>query len=230
MDILPKKIHETLSAKGVTHIYSANSVSTACRLLRHRCLMSQVNIDRLGIGGQSSPGVDACAEDYTRWNDVFTETVDIHRHTGSINPAGPVVFELDLEIIRNTYTGKVWVTRSNPSEWGPQTHQERKWFSSAIDLEHYFSPTSSDHLAVFRHCGGKLPIQGYLKRILLDDPELELRSQGVDCYSMAYGALKLAMTDGGFDVPIVRRTCDASSESHEGYRADDNALQHGFCP
>jgi hypothetical protein len=229
MDILPKKIHETLIAKGVTHIYYTNSVSTACRLLRHRCLMSQVNIDRLGIN-PSSTRLDATAEHYTRWNDVFTETVDLHRHSGSINPAGPVVFELDIEIIRNTYTGKVWVTRSNPAEWGPQTHQERKWFSSAIELEHYFAPASPDHLAVFRHCGGKLPIQGYLKRILLDDPGLEIRAQGIDCYSMAYGALKLAMSDGGFDVPIVRRACEAKPDSREGYRTDDDTLLERFSP
>ncbi|MET0028429.1 MAG: hypothetical protein ABW101_12395 [Candidatus Thiodiazotropha sp.] len=229
MDILPKKIHETLIAKGVTHIYYANNVSTACRLLRHRCLMSQVNIDRLGIHS-SSPGMDSSAEHYTRWNDVFTDTVDIHQHTGGINPAGPVVLELDIEIIRNTYTGKVWVTRSNPAEWGPQTHQERKWFSSAVDLEHYFSPASSDHLAVFRHCGGKLPIQGYLKRILLDDPGLEIRTQGVDCFSMAYGALKLAMSDGGFNVPIVRRDCEAQRASGEEYDADEDTLMARFSP
>ncbi len=229
MNILPKKIHQTLVAKGVTHIYYGNNVSTACRLLRHRCLMSQVNIERLGINS-SSPGMDTAAEHYTRWNDVFTETVDYHHHSGGTHPAGPVVFELDLEIIRNTYTGKVWVTRSNPSDWGPQTHQERKWFSSAIDLEHYFSPTSPDHMAVFRHCGGKLPIQGYLSRILLDDPGLEIRSQGIDCYSMAYGALKLAMSDGGFDVPIVRYGCESGCASHDGYHTDDGRLLTQFSP
>ncbi|MET0066651.1 MAG: hypothetical protein ABW076_09955 [Candidatus Thiodiazotropha sp.] len=225
MDILPKKIHETLTAKGVTHIYYANNVSTACRLLRHRCLMSQVNIDRLGVTSMTSARTST-GEHYTRWNDVFTETVDTHGQCG-INPAGPVVFELDIEIIRNTYTGKVWVTRSNPAEWGPHTHQERKWFSSALDLEHYFSPSSPDHMAVFRHCGGKLPIQGYLKRILLDDPQLEIRSRGLDCFSLAYGGLQLAMTDGGFDVPIVRRShaCDDTTDP-----ADDQALLERFCP
>jgi hypothetical protein len=127
--------------------------------------------------------------------------------------------ELDLEIIRNTYTAKVWVTKSNPAKWEANLSHERRWFVSANDLEDNFSYGSFDHMIVFRHCAGKVPIHGHLKRIVLDDPRLQTDRHHIDYFSMAYGALQLAMREGGFDVPIEKRACSSDCSCLDNYKS-----------
>jgi hypothetical protein len=216
MEILSKRIYEVLKDKGVSSIYHANSVATSCNFLRNRCLMSQGTVEKLGLIRKSQLAGQV-EKSYGVWDDVFTDSVDIHKLDAGVNRRGPVLFELDIEIIRNTYTGKVWVTKSNPSEWEVETKHERRWFISANDLDHYFALENADHMPVFRHCGGKLPMQNHLKRIILDDPQLKIDSDQIDCFSMAYGAIALAMSEGGLQVPIEKRECDADCKCQHGY-------------
>jgi hypothetical protein len=229
MEILSKRIYEVLKDKGVASIYHANSVVTSCNFLRNRCLMSHGAVDKLGLAQMSRISGQA-EKSYGVWDDVFTDSVDIHKLEGGVNSQGPVLFELDIEIIRNTYTGKVWVTKSNPREWEAETKHERRWFISANDLDHYFTLGNSDHMPVFRHCGGKLPLQNHLKRIILDDPKLTIDDRQIDCFSMAYGAIALAMSEGGLQVPIEKRECDADCGCRHGYKSGVVDAEKMFSP
>jgi hypothetical protein len=75
-------------------------------------------------------------------------------------------------------------------------------------------------MILLRHCGGALPFGSYLKKIVLDDPH-QKNSEDVDYYSMAVGALRLAMRDSKLDVPIERRQCRTHCAC-QGNWADDN--------
>jgi len=206
MEILPKRIYETLKDKGISSIYHPNSVIASCNFLKNRCIMSRGVVDKLGLF-QTSQIPSQIGKNHGIWNDVFTDSADMHKQAGSANSHGPVLFELDIEIIKQTYSGKVWVTKSNPSKWETNTKHERRWFVSVNDLETYFSNGDSDHMIIFRHCGGKLPIHGHLKKIILDDPQLQTDTHQIDYFSMAYGAITLAMTEGGLTAPIEKRAC-----------------------
>lgn len=113
---------------------------------------------------------------------------------------------MDVALIACAYTGKLWITKLNPTKWHGKTHEER-WFVSLEDLRDNFVMGRFDQMVVFRHCGGQLPVKRYLEQIVLDDPALMSRHSNIDYYSMAYGALKLAMTEGEVDVPVRKRTC-----------------------
>ena len=229
MEILSKRIYEILKDKGVTSIYHANSVMASCNFLRNRCLMSQGSVDKLGLF-QTSRVSGQVGRNYGIWDDVFTDSVDIHELAGNANGRGPVLFELDIEIIRNSYTGKVWITKSNPTEWETQTHHERRWFISANDLDHYFTCDNADHMTVFRHCGGKLPLQNHLRKIIIDDPGLRTRTDQVDCFSMAYGAIRLAMAEGGIEVPVEKRSCGDDCGCRDDYLNGTVDAERMFSP
>lgn len=217
MEILSKKIYEVLKSKGVSSIAHANSVRTSCEFLRNRCLMSREIINKLGtLTSSSTP--DHISNNYSILNDIFTDSVDLHSHANRAHTQGPVVLELDIEIIKNTYTGKIWITKSNPMKWETNSNHERRWFVSANDLEDNFSYGSLEHMVVFRHCGGKLPIHGYLNKVIIDDPKLKTESNQIDYFSMAYGALKLAMREGGFDIPIEKRVCNVGCSCLDNYK------------
>jgi hypothetical protein len=228
MQIVAKKIYEILKDKGVSSIYHANSVMAACSMLRNRCLLSPGTAEKLGLF-QGSKISARLGSHFGIADDVFTDSTDIHKHSGGLHRRGPVLFKLDIEIIRSTVNGKVWVTKSNPAAWQANTPHELRWFSSANDLDHSFTCGNAENMILFRHCGGKLPLVNHLKRITLDDPQLRVGGD-VDCYSMAYGALRLAMSYSGIEVPIERRACDETCDCSSDYLEDIAESDRMFSP
>lgn len=205
MDLPSKDVHKVLVSKGIAAIHHANSVITACQFLRGRALLSRGTIERRRMF-QTPQASDPVDRRRGLWFDVFTDSVDIHARAAAINFYGPVLFVLDVDLIRDAYTGKVWVTKLNPTKWDG-TKREDRWFQSIDDLTENFTKGDFNQMIVFRHCGGELPMAKYLKHIVLDDPKMKEKKSNIDYFSMAYGALKLAMTEGGIEVPIQRRGC-----------------------
>ena len=120
------------------------------------------------------------------------------------------------------------MTKLNPTKWAGKTEAQR-WFQSRIDIEEDFVYGAFDQMILFRHCGGELPFGSFLEGIVLDDPELET-DERVDFFSAAHGALSLAMTDAGIEVPIERRACKATCTCTDEYSADINTAEKMFLP
>jgi hypothetical protein len=227
MHIPSKHVYEVLESKGVDSVHHANSLITACQFLRQKSLLSRGSVDRRGIK-QTAQSSDVTDKRMSVWFDVFTDSVDIHRRAGRSNVYGPVMLELDAKIIANTYTGRVWLTKLNPTKWADKSDAQR-WFQDKADLEENFTKGTFDQMIVFRHVGGELPFKSYLKRIVLDDPGME-NDDGVDYFSMAVGALRLAMSDAGLDVPIDKRACAATCTCRAEYAANEERVKTMFDP
>lgn len=199
----PKRLCNFLLENGVPYVFHANSVATSCHFLRENSLLSRGVVERQGLK-QTSQYSDNADKRYSIWYDVFVDTVDIHARARRYNEYGPVTFKIDTEIIGETNAGWVWVTKLNPTKWANKTNSQR-WFQNMEDLENNFRVGTFDHMIVFRHCGGQLPLHDYLERIILDDPEISRR--GIEFYSSAHGALSNAMSGSKSITPIRRRSC-----------------------
>lgn len=228
MEIPSKKVYEVLNSSGVKQIYHTNSVITSCQFLRRGALLSRGTIARSGLY-QTAQKSDETDKKLGIWFDVFADSDDIHHRATRANAYGPVLFVLDIELIAKAYTGKVWVTKLNPTKWNAKTHKQR-WFVSEKDLEDNFVKGRFDHMIVFRHCGGELPIKKYLKKIILDDPRLVSKPSNIDYYSMAYGALQLSMTDGQISAPILKRECQNGCTCQAEYSADPKRSKEMYVP
>ena len=227
MDIPSRHVFDVLTEKGVDNLFHANSVATACQFIRSRSLMSRGTVERLGAT-QTPQASDDVDKRYGIWFDVFMDSVDIHHRARRANAYGPVLFVMDTKIIERTYTGRLWVTKLNPTKWAGKPDQQR-WFRNKKDLEENFVVGRFDQMIVARHCGGELPFKRYLRKIILDDPNKETED-GVDLYSMAVGALHLAMQDANLDVPIERRQCRHGCLCGEYWGEDDERLFQMFDP
>ena len=227
MDLPSSVVHKALVDEGATHIHHANTVLTACHFLRARSLLSRGSVEQRGSvqTAQQSDGLD---KHYGIWFDVFTDSVDIHARANSENHYGPVLFVLDVDLIEKAYTGRVWVTKLNPTKWKGKTKEER-WFQSKDDLAENFTYGTFDHMVVFRHRGGELPFGRFLAKIVLDDPRMQT-DEGLDLYSVGYGALRSAITDAGLDVPIERRVCAAHCACRRHYRQNEESTLERFLP
>lgn len=227
MHLPSSHVYSTLVEKGVTKLHHANSVATSCQFIKSRSLLSRGTVERRSISqtAQSSDDID---RRYSIWFDVFMDSVDIHNRARRANAYGPVLFEFDIGLINKTGTGRLWVTKLNPTKWKNKSEEER-WFQSKEDLEENFVLGQFDQMILARHSGGELPFGKYLKKILLDDPK-QKTDDDVDLYSMAVGALRLAMEDAGVDVPIERRTCRDGCRCIDYWGQDQTRLSQMFDP
>lgn len=227
MHIPLSQVYESISNVGVGTLHHASSVATACQFLRTNSLISRGTIEKLGVK-QTPQATDALDKKYSIWFDIFTGSVDIHDRDNRHNAYGPVLFEIDTKIIEETYTGRVLVTKLSPAKWSGKSEKQR-WFLNKQDLDEHFVKGTSDQLIVFRHCGGELPLKHYLKRIVLDEPGLA-NEDGVKFYDMAVGALRLAMSDGGLDIPIVKRECSYGCDCKAHYSSHTDFVYETFDP
>lgn len=227
MDIPSAHVFESLFEKDVTHLHHANSVATACHFIRSLSLLSRGSVERLGLA-QTPQASDKADRRYSIWYDVFLDSVDIHRRASCANVYGPVMFVFDLNIINKNGTGRIWVTKMNPTKWEGKA-DEHRWFQGKEDLAENFVKGRFDQMIVLRHCGGELPFGKYLQKIILDDPEHKT-NEDVDVYSMSVGALRLAMQDAGIDVPIERRQCHEECECKNYWENNNDRLSAMFDP
>lgn len=227
MDIPSKHVFETLHSRGVEELHHANSVATACQFIRAKSLLSRGSVERLGLR-QTAQSSDDLDRRYSIWFDVFLDSVDIHERASRANVYGPVLFVFDLAILHKNQTGRIWVTKQNPTKWAGKS-QEDRWFQGREDLEENFVKGQFDQMVVLRHSGGALPFGKHLRKIVLDDPKRET-ADDVDFYSMAVGALRLAMQDASIDVPIERRKCSQSCACEENWGASEKRLFTMFDP
>jgi len=205
MASLNKKIYELLTEDGRNSIYHANSVVTSCQFLLSGALLSRGTMEQRKYY-QTPQSSDHKDKKYGVWFDGFANFIDIHNSANNVIFYGPVEFVIDIEILKSIYPAQVWVTKLNPIKWAKKSHEQRV-FTSIEEFEKKFDPTNFDQMMMFRHCGGEISLMKYLREIILDDPRLSTED-GVDFFSMSYGAIKLAMHKGNIDVPVRRRDCD----------------------
>ena len=227
MDIPSKNVFEALCGKGVTELHHANSIATACQFLRSKSLMSRGTVERSGLS-QTTQASDEADKRYSIWFDVFLDSVDIHARASRANAYGPVLFVFDVALIDRNQTGRIWVTKLNPTKWARKSDDER-WFQGKEDLEENYERGRFDQMIVLRHCGGSIPFGRHLKKIILDDPDRQT-GEDVDFYSMGVGALRLAMQDAKINVPIERRHCNARCVCKDYWSGDDDRLFKMFDP
>lgn len=227
MDIPSLHVYEVLAQKGVTELHHVNSVATACQFIRSRSLLSRGTVERLGVA-QTPQASDDADQRYSIWFDVFLDSVDIHARASRANVYGPVLFVFDISIIHKNGTGRIWVTKENPTKWAKKADKDR-WFQGKDDLSENFLRGRFDQMIVLRHCGGELPFAKRLKKIVVDDPKRE-SNDGIDFYSMAIGALRLAMQEAGVDVPIERRQCGDKCTCKEYWGESSERLSGMFDP
>ena len=81
-----------------------------------------------------------------------------------------------------------------------------KYFSSIDELEGAFRVGTFKMHLVLPSAGGVLRLKPYLKQIIVDNPNRAI--DGVDMYSQAIGAMRLASRIGGLNgFPIESRGC-----------------------
>jgi hypothetical protein len=79
---------------------------------------------------------------------------------------GPVLFIFDVEKLMEQSTGKIWITKSNPTDWRGAEHHER-WFQSTDEVKANLTHGTFGQMIIFRHSGGILPFYPESQKLFL---------------------------------------------------------------
>lgn len=216
-----------LMAKGIDSLHHANSVTTSLAFLRLGGLASRQRVEAVRFP-QTAQYTDALDRNCGIWNDVFTDSVDIHARVRDRNKYGPVLFVLDARTLLALPPGiEVWVTKSNPSKWSGGQAVEDCYFMNAKELRTGLTKGTFDQIVTFRVADGLLPFGAHLRQIVLDDPQMR-QANGKDSFAVARDALQDAARAGRFATPVTRRECEMDCKCRPRYAANAELVVKHF--
>ena len=215
-------VYPVLRSKGISRLYHANSVVTSNSLLQLSGLASRGCVERHGMS-QTEQYTDAGDRHFGVWNDVFTDSVDIHARRSDRNQYGPVLFVLDARLLLELPDGvEILVTRRNPTKWVDGQSNQDRYFLTAAELSKGLIYGEFDQMITFRTTDGILPFGGRLAQIILDDPQVR-RADGSDVFTSGQEAIQAMAAARGIVAPVVKRTCNVGCRCVRTY-ASNGAL------
>jgi hypothetical protein len=225
VELETKRVAEILKRKGVTALYHANTVQTACTFLRNGRLMARGVVEERGFV-QTPQASDESDRKHGIWYDIFVDTFDIHETLLRINVYGPVLFVLDIESLLKI-PPSVWVTKSNPAHWGKGSD---RYFVSIDEFQDGYRKSDTRRQFMLRHIGGVLRLADHLNKIVLDDPGVTVNE--TRAYDQALGALKASARVGLLaDVAVERRQCKSKCGCAAQYKSmGEKRFSHFFEP
>lgn len=217
MKLDPGELKGILSDRRIEVLHHANTVATAATFLRLGKLMSRGRVEHLGLP-QTVQASDEIDKEFGVWDLVFTDSVDIHQRAKKRNVYGPVLFELDLDVLDEADINWVGVTKKNPTKWEADEDPAERWFTEVEEVRQDLVKGRFDQMIVFNCEDGELDIRSSLRRIVLDDPETIVKGK-IDLFSLGLGALGMARVVGDMTEIIVRkRTCHETCTCGGFYR------------
>lgn len=197
-------VYSVLKSKFIDHLYHANTVTTSCTFLKLGGLASRGYVTDLGLP-QTSQYTDAIDRKYGIWYDVFTDTVDIHNRASQINWYGPVLFVLDVGILKALPAkSEVLVTKKNPTKWIDRETMDKRFFTTPEELESFLEVGTFDHAVVIRTQKGILPFPEGEVSIIVDDPQRAL-SNGTTAF--LHAITRISAVSGSSSIPTTKREC-----------------------
>lgn len=220
------EVYDILTRNRVTHLHHANTVTTSCTFLSAGGLVSRGSVEKNKLL-QTPQYSDSLDKFHRIWDDIFTDSVDIHARASNRNQYGPVLFSQNISVLLSLPVGtEVNVTRKNPTKWINGEADGDRYFLTPWDLSLGFSLGTFDQMIVLRTPNGFLPFEEKHVGIVLDDPRGKLRD-GSDAYTSAEAKLRSAAKVLGINVSIRPRVCKTTCKCVAKY-ASVNPLDGWF--
>ncbi|MNF56216.1 hypothetical protein D3C84_376980 [compost metagenome] len=207
--MLPEEVYDVAQKKGMSHFFHANSLATSISLLKLNSLASRKHVESSGLA-QTGQYTDDLDKSLGVWNDVFLDTVDIHRRASRRNNYGPVLFVFDSKIILSA--SGVRITKTNPSKWQINTPIEQRYFTSITELDTDWIAGNFDQMITLQTPNGAIPLDSNFLSVIIDDPATG------DAPSKDYMAAEEEVSKLT-NRTITRRQCTSRCKCTENYQS-----------
>lgn len=182
MKLNPEKIHKILKSQNILYLYHANTVSTSCTYIEQGGLLSRGAVEAKGLYQtfQTSDGDD---KRFRVWDDIFLDTVDLHKWFNRDNHYGPVLFKFSIDILLKKDLPELWITQNNPIHWNGNMTLEERYIQSEEDFERIITTVPYNErqhkMFTLRSTHDVFPFDDTLLEIIIDDPQILLDEQNI---------------------------------------------------
>lgn len=167
-----QELHEFLIQKEILALYHANTVGTSISYFSEGGLMSRGLVESKGLfqTPQSSDDIDKVLN---VWHDIFIDTTDLHSYFGRENHYGPVLFELDIELVRDENL-EIWITKNNPIYWNNDTPMEERYFQNMEEVRQLWDYIPRQRKMVTIRNSQNPILFNFVRRVVFDDPRVTI--------------------------------------------------------
>lgn len=205
-------VKNVLMQHQVEGLFHANTVLTSISFLKNKGLCSRQYIAQLPDSYQTRQYSDDDDQRFGIYNDIFFDSVDIHRRAHQYNQYGPVIFIYGLDLLSSPeLNNKVRITKDNPIRWNSKMNLEDRYFVNLSELQNGFCKGAfKQHITL--HDVQKISFQ-HLKSIQLDP--LPKKYNGI--FKDAYYNLQDAVAQAGVLIDVNIRKCDSQCRCQNQY-------------
>lgn len=165
-----EQLYQFFIEKEILALYHANTVSTSLTFFDNGGLMSRGLIEEKGLF-QTPQSSDRADKVLNVWNDIFIDTSDLHAYFKRENIYGPILFELDKDLIRNNEF-EIWITKNNPIYWPVDCNDEDRYFTSVEELREKWDSIERQRKMITIRNNNNPILFNYVRRIIVDDPRV----------------------------------------------------------
>ena len=191
-----KELYNFFLEKEILALYHANTVRTCITYFQSGGLLSRGAVAHLGLF-QTPQSSDAADKVLGVWDDIFLDTTDLHSYFKRENHYGPVLFELDRELVLNE-DFEIWITKNNPIYWKPDTPMQERYFVDVSELRQNWNKIERQRMMVTIRNNSTPILFDYVRKVVVDDPkrEIAVAGQNIIVFNTAASKIKSVMPVG----------------------------------
>jgi len=187
-------LYNFLVDENILALYHANTVGTSCTYFQAGGLLSRGAVANLSLY-QTPQTSDAADQVLGVWNDIFLDTTDLHSHFHRENHYGPVLFELDRELVLNENL-EIWVTKNNPIYWNAWAPIAERYFADVAELRQKWGVIDRQRMMITIRNNTSPILFNYVRKIIVDDPKriITVAGQNVILFNAAASKINNVVT------------------------------------
>lgn len=205
------EVKECLINAGVDHLYHANTVATAISFINNGGLISRETMESMNLP-QTQQQSDVLDKALGIYNDIFFDSVDIHKQLSDVNNYGPIVFVYSIEVLNEVFEYDIGITYDNPIRWTVDMPCAKRYLQSKEDFFFYQKGNFAQHITV-RNISVPLSFK-HIEKIIIDYPGKEREKY----YNDAISEISSAIYKNNLNIPIQKRECPEFCKCKDKYR------------
>jgi len=174
-----KELYDFFVKKKILALYHANTVSTSITYLQNGGLLSRGAVENKGLFQTPQPRSDDKDKQVNVWNDVFLDTADLHTAFNRENYYGPILFELDRELVKDE-NFEIWITKNNPIYWDVNSTIEERYFQNVEELEKLWYTIERQRKMITIRNNDSPILFNYVRKVFVDDPQYAITIDNKD--------------------------------------------------
>ena len=203
-DLNKHELYEILNNKRIHNLYHANTISTSITFLNEKHLLSRKYVSDNGLF-QTEQYSDELDKKFNIWDDIFLDAMDIHSEFKRPNKYGPFLFSFDISLLKSDDVQNIRITKSNPVNWKTSQSEDDWYYSDLNEFNDKYKKGNKirdvGSMLILRDLDGKFPLQPYLNRLILDNPNIVVNYKNEQQYLANILTEKIndVITQNGFD-------------------------------